>query len=69
MHNCTSIILCHDSYRVNFPKCLLHLRCLVEGCMGEASSRINLRIHFERRHMRNKIVILYEGNQPYPRCT
>ena len=38
------------------------------GCLGGASSRTNLRIHFEHRHVRDVIVILQEGNLTYPRC-
>ena len=36
--------------------------------MGGASSRTNLHIHFEHHHVRDTIVILEEGNWPYPRC-
>ena len=57
-----------QNYQVSLPKCLLRLRCPVEGCLGGASSRINLRVHLTNRHVRDKIVILEEGNQPYPRC-
>ena len=36
--------------------------------MGEASNRTNLQVHFAHRHLRDTIVILEEGNQPYPWC-
>ena len=47
---------------------LLRLRCPVEGCLGGASNRSNLPVHFAHRHVRDTIVILEEGNRPYPRC-
>ena len=57
-----------QTYRVSFPKHLSRLRCLLEGCLGGASSRTNLRIHFAHRHVRYVIMILEEDNCPYPRC-
>ena len=35
--------------------------------MGGASNRTNLRVQFSQRHVRETIVILEEGNRPYPR--
>ena len=57
-----------QTYRVYFPKLMLQLRCPVEGCLGGASNWANLRVHFSHHHARDKIVILEEGNLPYPRC-
>ena len=56
-----------QTYRVSLPKRLLRLWCLVEGCLGGASNRINLRVHFAHHHVRDTIVILEEGNRPYPK--
>ena len=36
--------------------------------MGGDSNRTNLRVQFAHRHVRDTIVILEEGNPPYPRC-
>ena len=36
--------------------------------MGGAPSRTNLRIQFAHRHVQDKILILEEGNHPYPQC-
>ena len=47
-----------QTYRVSFPKHIFRLRCPVEGCMGGASNRTSLRVHFAHRHTRDKIVIL-----------
>ena len=58
----------YQTYRVSLPKHMLRLRCPVEGCMGGASNRTNLRVHFSYRHVRDTIVILEEGNRPYPQC-
>ena len=55
-----------QTYRVSFPKHLSRLQCPVAGCLGGALSRTNLRIHFAHRHMQYNIVILEEGNRPYP---
>ena len=57
-----------QNYRVFFPKRLLRIRCPVEGFLGGASNRANLRVHFAHRHAQDTIVILEEGNRPYPRC-
>ena len=57
-----------QTYPVSFPKCRLRLRCPVERCIGGVSRRTNLRSHFAHRHVQENIVILEEGNQPYPRC-
>ena len=51
-----------------FLKLILRLWWLVEGCLGGASNRTNLRVHFTHRHAQDTIVILEEGNLPYPRC-
>ena len=58
-----------ETYRVYFPKYLLQLRCLVEGCLGWALRQTNLNIHFVHRHIRDTVLILEEGNRPYPRCS
>ena len=36
--------------------------------MDRASNWTNLRVRFAHRHVQDKIVILEEGNRPYPRC-
>ena len=40
----------------------------VEGCPGRAGTRTALCMHFWRRHVRDTIIILEEGNLPHPRC-
>ena len=57
-----------QTYRVSLPKQLPRLWCPVAGCLGGASSRTNLWIHFTHRIVRDIILILEEGNHPYPRC-
>ena len=56
-----------QNYRVSLPKSLRRIQCLVEGCLGGASNWTNLRVHFAHHHVRNTIVIMEEGNRPYPR--
>ena len=51
-----------QTYQVSFPKHLSRLRWLLAGYLGGVSSRTNLRIHF----LQHTIVILEEGNRPYP---
>ena len=46
---------------------MLQLRCLVEECLGGASNRTNLWVQFSHCHAQYIIVILEEGNIPYPR--
>ena len=54
-----------QTYQVSLPKLLLRLRCLIEGCLGGASNRYNIQVHFAHRHVRDTIVILEEGKWPY----
>ena len=39
-----------------------------EGFPGRAGTRMAMRVHFWRRHVRDTIIILEEGNLPHPRC-
>ena len=55
-------------YRVSFPRATRSIRCAVGYCEGRATARTNLWIHFVKRHMREKVVIMKEGNYPYPPC-
>ena len=55
------------TYRVEFPKGGTQL-CPVEGCPGRAGTRTAMRVHFCRRHVRDTVIILEEGNLPHPRC-
>ena len=57
-----------EEIAVSFPKKLLPLGCPVTGCLGGASSRTNLWIHFAHLRMQDTIGILEEGNRLYPRC-
>ena len=57
-----------QTYRVSFWKTLLQLRCPVSGCLGGASNWSNLQVHFMHRHLKDTIMILEEGDRPYPRC-
>ena len=56
-----------QTYRMEFPKGGTK-ECPVEGCPGRAGTRTAMRMHFWRRHMRDTIIILEEGNLPHPRC-
>ena len=40
----------------------------VEGCPGRAGTWTAMWMHFWRRHVRDNIIILEEGNLPHPRC-
>ena len=40
----------------------------MEGCPGRAGTRTAMRVHFWRRHVRDVVIILEEGNLPHPRC-
>ena len=40
----------------------------VEGCLGRAATRMVIRVHFFHRHFQDTVIILEEGNLPYPRC-
>ena len=60
--------LCESqSYRVYLPKNMLRIQYLVEGCLGGASNRTNLLVHFAHRNAPDTIVILVEGKRTYHR--
>ena len=40
----------------------------MEGCPGRAGTQTAMRVHFWRRHVRDIMIILEEGNLPHPRC-
>ena len=41
----------------------------MEGCPGRAGTRTAMRVHFWRRHVRDIVIILEEGNLPHPSCS
>ena len=56
------------TYQVYFPSAIMRLRCPVARCQGGETIRTNLQVHFAHRHVKDDVVILEEGNHPYPRC-
>ena len=55
-----------QTYRIEFPKGGMK-ECPVEGCPGRAGTRTAMRVHLWRRHVRDVLIILEEGNLPQPR--
>ena len=55
------------TYRMEFPKGGTQ-DCPVEGFPGRTGTRTAMRVHFWRRHVRDTVIILEEGNLPHPRC-
>ena len=55
------------TYRMEFPNGGTK-ECPVEGCPGKAGTRTAMGVHFWRRHVRDTVIILEEGNLPHPRC-
>ena len=53
-------------YWIEFPK-VGTKECPVEGCPGQVGTRTAMRVHFWRRHVRDVVIILEEGNLPHPR--
>ena len=56
-----------QTYRIEFPKGGT-TACPVGGCPGRAGTRTAMRVHFWKRHVRDIVIILEEGNLHYPRC-
>ena len=56
-----------QTYRLEFPKGGA-TACPVEGCPVRAGTRTAMSVHFWRRHVRDTIIILEEGNPPHPIC-
>ena len=52
------------TYRMEFPKGGAK-NCPVEGCLGREGTRTAMRVHFWRRHVRDTVIILEEGNLPH----
>ena len=42
--------------------------CPVEGCLGQAATRTDMRVHFLHHNVKDTVVVLEEGNLPHPRC-
>ena len=57
------------TYKMSFPAKGGPRRCPVTGCPGDLATRTAMRVHFLHRHVHNTVVILEEGNLPFPRCT
>ena len=47
---------------------LTRLKYPVEGFQGGATRQTKLWVHFVHHHVRDVVIILEEGNQPYLRC-
>ena len=56
-----------QTYRMEFPKGGT-MEFPAEGCPGRAGTRTAMHVHFWRRHVRDTIIILEEGNLSHPRC-
>ena len=56
-----------QTYRIEFPKGGAK-ECPVEGCPGREGTRTAMRVHLWRRHVRDIVIILKEGNLPHPIC-
>ena len=56
------------TYSISFPAKARHRPSPFKGCRGHASTRKTTRVHFWRRHFRNTVVVLEEGNLPHPWC-
>ena len=57
------------TYRIEFPTKGGTRECPVQGCPGRAGMRTAMRVHFWRRHVRDDVIILEEGNLLHPRCS
>ena len=55
-----------QTYQVSFPEEFTHLQHPMVGYQGGGTNRTNLQVHFMHCHVRDTIVILEEGNRPYP---
>ena len=55
-----------QTYRVSLPKAITCLRCPVAGLQWGAPRCTNLQVQFAHHHVKDSIVILEEGNRPYP---
>ena len=57
------------TYRVEFLTKGEARGCPVEGCQGRAGKRTAMKMHLCRRHVRDIVIILEEGNLPHTRCS
>ena len=56
------------TYRMAFPENAGRRPCSVEGCSGQAATRMVTWVHFWHGNVRDNMVILEEGNLPHPQC-
>ena len=54
------------TYRIEVPTKGGTRECPAEGCPGRSGTRTAMRVHFWRRHVRDVVIILEEGNLPHP---
>ena len=55
------------TYRMEFPTKAGPRSCPVEGCSGQAATRMAMQVHFWHHNVRDTVVILDEGNITHPR--
>ena len=56
-----------QTYRIEFSTKGGTREYPVESCPGRARTRTAMRVHLWRRHVRDIVIILEEGNLPHPR--
>ena len=55
------------TYRMAFSTRAVPRPCQVKGCIGWASTRTEMRVHFWNRNVMDTVVILEESNLPHLR--
>ena len=56
------------TYRIAFPTTGGPRSCPIEGCTGQAATRMAMRVYFLHQPVRDTVIILKEVNLPHPRC-
>ena len=56
------------TYKMDFPTVGGPRNYPAEGCRGWEETQTAIWVNFLHRHVRDTVIILYEGNPPHTRC-
>ena len=56
------------TYKIYFPTAVGQRKFTVKGFRGRAATQKVTNVHFLRRHVRDTVIILEEGNLPHTHC-
>ena len=58
-----------QTYNMDLPTAGAPRNCPVKGCRGRVAMQTAMQVLFPHWNVRDTVIILEEGNLPYPECT